>query len=233
MDDHPVPDLLQQCQLCAWRVICRQTAYGQLRLSGHGMGFSPWQLRVPDPPRPWIASHCGRHRRRLPFSSKALEVGRRGVPLDVFDLDRSVIGDYQRLARSFTHIRAADLRSRRLPFSSKALEVGRRGVPLDVFDLDRSVIGDYQRFARSFTHIRAADLRDQIAALYASGRFWPEPLVSINPRYEQGPRIDELGAMGTLDARTAEVFRATGEPITLHRHQAQAEIGRASCKERL
>ena len=28
--------------------------------------------------------------------------------------------------------------------------------------------------------------------------------------------------MGTLDARTAEVFRATGEPITLHRHQAQS-----------
>ena len=56
---------------------------------------------------------------------------------------------------------------------------------MNVFDLDSSIIGDYERFARSFTEIRAEDIRTQVDALYATGRFWPEPLISINPHYER------------------------------------------------
>jgi hypothetical protein len=52
---------------------------------------------------------------------------------------------------------------------------------MNVFDLDRVLVNDYERFARSFTQIRAIDIRSQVEALYASDRFWPEPLVSINP----------------------------------------------------
>jgi hypothetical protein len=53
---------------------------------------------------------------------------------------------------------------------------------MDVFDLDRSLVSDYERFARSFTQIKAADIRAQVEAIYASKRFWPEPLISINPK---------------------------------------------------
>jgi hypothetical protein len=35
-----------------------------------------------------------------------------GMIMDVFDLDRSLIGDYSRFARSFAEIRADDIRSR-------------------------------------------------------------------------------------------------------------------------
>lgn len=59
---------------------------------------------------------------------------------------------------------------------------------MNVFDLDRALTEDYERFARSFTRIRAEDLRTQIEALYATDRFWPEPLVSINPRFERGKK---------------------------------------------
>ena len=59
---------------------------------------------------------------------------------------------------------------------------------MNVFDLDASLIRDYQRFSRSFTEIRAEDIRAQIDALYATGRFWPEPLISINPNFERGHR---------------------------------------------
>ena len=51
---------------------------------------------------------------------------------------------------------------------------------MNVFDLDRALVGDYERFARSFTQIRAPDIGHQVGALYASDRFWPEPLISIN-----------------------------------------------------
>ena len=57
---------------------------------------------------------------------------------------------------------------------------------MDVFDLDGALVKDYERFARSFTKIRAEDIRPKVDALYASRRFWPEPLISINPHFERG-----------------------------------------------
>jgi hypothetical protein len=54
---------------------------------------------------------------------------------------------------------------------------------MNVFDLDQALVNDYERFARSFTLIRAPDIRQKVEELYVSDRFWPEPLVSINPRF--------------------------------------------------
>jgi hypothetical protein len=54
---------------------------------------------------------------------------------------------------------------------------------MDVFDLDRRLVGDYASFARSFTKIRAADIQSQVNEIYESRRFWPDPLVSINPHF--------------------------------------------------
>lgn len=93
---------------------------------------------------------------------------------------------------------------------------------MNVFDLDRALVSDYERFARSFTQIRAADIRSQVEALYASDRFWPEPLISINPRFERGASIDQLVAAGSLREDTARVFTIDGKPLSLYRHQAQA-----------
>ena len=93
---------------------------------------------------------------------------------------------------------------------------------MDIFDLDRSLLRDCERFARSFTQVRAADIRKQVEAIYASGRFWPEPLVSINSRFEEGGSIDDLARAGTLHDATPRVFSVDGQPITLYRHQTQA-----------
>jgi len=93
---------------------------------------------------------------------------------------------------------------------------------MDVFDLDGALVNDYERFARSFTQIRAQDIRTQVDALYASGRFWPEPLISINPHYEREASVQNLVTEGTLHPETARVFRIDGQPITLFRHQAQS-----------
>ena len=93
---------------------------------------------------------------------------------------------------------------------------------MNVFDLDRVLVSDYERFARSFTQIRAPDIREQVEAIYASGQFWPEPLISINPHFERAQTVQNLVEGGSLHPDTARVFRVGGEPITLHRHQAQA-----------
>lgn len=101
---------------------------------------------------------------------------------------------------------------------------------MDVFDLDRGLIHDYERFARSFTQIRATDIRERVDALYASGRFWPEPLVSLNPHFEAGLSVAELAREGVLHPLTAEIFRGDAGPIRLHRHQEQA-VAKAAAGE--
>jgi len=95
---------------------------------------------------------------------------------------------------------------------------------MDVFRLDADLVERYEAFARSFTTIRAGDLKAQIGAEYASGRYWPEPLIGLNPNYRKGAKISNLVENGDLDPAAASIF-AAGEPrtpITLHRHQEQA-----------
>jgi Lhr-like helicase len=93
---------------------------------------------------------------------------------------------------------------------------------VDVFDLDRTLVDDYASFARSFTQIRAQDIRDQVDAIYASRRFWPEPLITVNPHFERGSSVEALVRSGSLHPDVARVFRVDGRSITLYRHQMQA-----------
>jgi hypothetical protein len=69
---------------------------------------------------------------------------------------------------------------------------------VDVFDLDRALAADYASFARSFTQIRAPDIREQVDAIYASRRFWPEPLITVNPHFERGALVEALVRNGSL-----------------------------------
>jgi hypothetical protein len=93
---------------------------------------------------------------------------------------------------------------------------------VDVFDLDRTLVADYASFARSFTQIRARDIRDQVDEIYTSRRFWPEPLITVNPHFEQGASVAALVADGSLHPDVARVFRVDGRYITLYRHQMQS-----------
>lgn len=93
---------------------------------------------------------------------------------------------------------------------------------MQVFDLDRALVADYERFARSFTQIRAPDIRDQVDAIYASRKFWPEALITINPHYEPGDSVDDLAAGGSIHSDTAKIFRIDDKPLKLHRHQSEA-----------
>lgn len=88
---------------------------------------------------------------------------------------------------------------------------------MDVFALREHLIDDYSRFARSFTTIRAEDLANGVEQEYASGRFWPEPLIQINPKYSPGRSTKEMMVTGELHPAIAKHF-----PIRLYRHQEQA-----------
>ncbi len=93
---------------------------------------------------------------------------------------------------------------------------------MDVFSLRDAVVGEYRKFATSFTTIHAEDIRKQVEGIYAEGRFWPDPLIQINPSYKPGASFKSLTAGGALHPRIAEIFQFRGAPLRLHKHQEQA-----------
>jgi ATP-dependent helicase YprA (DUF1998 family) len=95
---------------------------------------------------------------------------------------------------------------------------------VDIFDLDQTLIERYESFARSFSEIHAPEIRAQIDAAYADQRFWPEPLITINPHFEAGASVDQLVAQNVLDPALSKIFAAGPDrkPIKLHRHQERA-----------
>ena len=93
---------------------------------------------------------------------------------------------------------------------------------LDVFSLRDSVVDEYKKFATSFTAIHAEDIRRQVHDIYAENRYWPEPLIQINPNYKRTTDVAALVESGTLHAKCAEIFTADGKPLSLYKHQEQA-----------
>jgi hypothetical protein len=77
---------------------------------------------------------------------------------------------------------------------------------MTIFNLDRYVVQEYERFARSFTNIRANDLKDKIENAYAGNRFWPEPMIQLNPRFKRGSTVDRLVQTGDLIPGVAKSF---------------------------
>jgi len=93
---------------------------------------------------------------------------------------------------------------------------------MDVFRLRDEVIKDYSSFATSFTKIHAADIHAQVERIYDKGRFWPEPLLQLNPEYQQGPSVEDLSSKGLLAPECRNIFRSATGPLSLYRHQEQA-----------
>ena len=89
---------------------------------------------------------------------------------------------------------------------------------MDVFSLRNQVVSEYGEFATSFTRIHADDIREQVEAIYASKRYWPEPLIQINANYKREHSIAHYAKDGSLDPQTAEIFK----DLTLFKHQEQA-----------
>lgn len=100
---------------------------------------------------------------------------------------------------------------------------------MDVFSLDQELIDQYEAFARSFTRVKSCELQEKVDTLYAERKFWPEPLVQLNPHYESGGSISELVASDGLAPECAEIFsgnsadrNSRSKSLKLRRHQQQA-----------
>jgi len=99
---------------------------------------------------------------------------------------------------------------------------------LDVFEFRAHLVNEYSDFTRSFTRIKADDIRTFIDAEYDSQKFWPEPLIQVNPNFREGGTVEAFVEAGHLHPLCAEIFRfgktesSAGYSLPLHKHQAEA-----------
>ena len=99
---------------------------------------------------------------------------------------------------------------------------------MDVFAFREQLVSEYKHFSRSFTTIKAQDIRETVDKAYEDGRFWPTPLIQLNPNFVPGGSIDDLVSKGTLDEECSKIFRIKKSPDTfgkllvLHQHQSEA-----------
>lgn len=99
----------------------------------------------------------------------------------------------------------------------------------DIFEFRNGLVENYKKFSTSFASPRSTDIASKVQAAYDEGRFWPDPLIQINPNYRKGALIDELARQGNVEPETAQIFQ-TGKqedppcpkPIQLYCHQTAA-----------
>ena len=100
---------------------------------------------------------------------------------------------------------------------------------MDVFALRDQVISEYRGYSEGFVEIADARIRAAVDDAFDRGLLWPSPRIGLNPAFEPGATVDGLVDSGRLHPLARQIFRSgksaddpVGEPMTLHRHQAQA-----------
>jgi hypothetical protein len=102
----------------------------------------------------------------------------------------------------------------------------------NVFSFRDKIIDEYSIFSRSFSKISATDILDEVEKQYNAGRYWPEPLIQINPNFLQKGSLHPLVEQGLLHPGCIDIFqkgKSEGHPtpINLYAHQLEA-IAKAS-----
>ena len=97
----------------------------------------------------------------------------------------------------------------------------------NVFQFRDQLIERYGSFSRSFVRIAAPDIQAEVEHQYAQGRYWPEPLVQINPNYQRQGAVQHLVEQGILHPACAEIFQVgksegSPQPLHLYKHQMEA-----------
>ena len=99
---------------------------------------------------------------------------------------------------------------------------------MNIFDLRDTTVKDYREFIGSFVSIRDTRVRQEVDRALDEGRLWPEPWLSLNPKFKPGGTIADLVASGTLHSECDRIFRIKSETdpiatdLNLYQHQVTA-----------
>ena len=89
------------------------------------------------------------------------------------------------------------------------------------------LIADYSSYIGSFIQIRDERIRELVEMELFAGLLWPDPLIQLNPSFEPGLRVEQLGDESVPHHECRRIFRINkdageGQPLRLHAHQEQA-----------
>lgn len=99
---------------------------------------------------------------------------------------------------------------------------------MNVFEFRDTLVEEYRRFSTSFTKILADDIRTFVEKTYDAGRFWPSPLLQLNPNFVRAGSVEDLVAKGLLHPQCNAIFRRDkdlvpgGKTLFLYQHQEEA-----------
>ena len=88
----------------------------------------------------------------------------------------------------------------------------------DIFDLHAEIVRDYQAYIRSFVTIADDEIRGVVDRAFARGDLWPEPLLQLNPAFEDAGDLSSLVRTGFLHRDCEAIFSG----YRLHWHQKAA-----------
>lgn len=97
----------------------------------------------------------------------------------------------------------------------------------NVFKFRNILVEEYSAFSRSFTQIAAEDICQEVDRQYNAGRYWPEPLIQINPNYQRKGTVQQLVKDEVLHKACASIFQSgktegSPQPLHLYTHQLEA-----------
>ncbi|AFS52276.1 DEAD/DEAH box helicase [Leptospirillum ferriphilum] len=99
---------------------------------------------------------------------------------------------------------------------------------MNVFEFRQKIVEDYERFTRSFCQIQATDISEFADNAYGDERFWPDPLIQLNPNFVSDCTVDDLVKKGTLHPLCGSIFRIgksekhQGRSLPLYKHQEES-----------
>lgn len=100
---------------------------------------------------------------------------------------------------------------------------------MQVFRLRENLVKDYSNFIKSFIRINDERILTKVDQELEDGLLWPDPLIQLNPHFEDGGWIDDLVGDGILHEKCKDIFRVkrdetngVGVAMKLHRHQREA-----------
>lgn len=93
---------------------------------------------------------------------------------------------------------------------------------MDIFSFQKHVVDAYAEFSKSFCKIKSADLEDYVRKAQENGKYWPEPLIQVNPNFKVSDTVDAFAEKGQIHPKSADVFRPNGSPLSFFEHQATA-----------
>jgi ATP-dependent helicase YprA (DUF1998 family) len=77
---------------------------------------------------------------------------------------------------------------------------------MNIFDFRDRLVSSYEDYIRSFVRISDPQIAEVVERELSTGHLWPEPLLQLNPAFEEAGSIDQLSADGTLHPDCSAIF---------------------------